>query len=347
MKIALITDTHYNFKKANKNFHDYFAKFYSKVFFPYLEKNNINTVIHLGDAFDNRKGVDYWALKWAKENVYDKFQQLGATVYNIVGNHDTYFKNTNRVNSIDILLEEYENVIKVSSPSEYTVGGIEIALLPWICSDNQEETFSLIEKTDAKVVFGHLELNGFPVFPGQSQPHGMDKSIFKKFDRVFSGHYHTRSDDGKIFYIGNPYQMFWNDYNDKRGFNIFDTETYELTFIENPYNIFEKIYYKDNDYTEINLSEYKDKIVKLIVLEKPNQKKFDKFLDKLTEAAYLDLKVTEILDVDDSNFQESTYDVEDTISVLERYIEESDFQLNKEIAKKIIKDVYREALEVE
>ena len=67
MKLGLITDTHYGFRKANKAFHEYFSKFYDEIFFPTLKKNKIKTVIHLGDAFDNRKGVDYWALDWAKE----------------------------------------------------------------------------------------------------------------------------------------------------------------------------------------------------------------------------------------------------------------------------------------
>jgi DNA repair exonuclease SbcCD nuclease subunit len=347
MKIALITDTHYNFKKASKNFHNYFAKFYSDIFFPYLEKNNITTVIHLGDAFDNRKGIDYWALKWAKENVYDKFQELGVKVYNIVGNHDTYYKNTNQVNSIDTLLEEYDNVVKVSSPREFKIGGMEMVLLPWICSENEEETMKLLETTKASVVFGHLELSGFCVFPGQFQPHGMDKKIFEKFEKVYSGHYHTRSDDGKIFYIGNPYQMFWNDYNDTRGFSIFDTETTELKYVNNPYNIFEKIYYEDSDPKEIAPEKYEDKIVKLIVRKKTNQKKFDKFIDVLNSISLIELKISEIIDVDDSNYQSFDGDVEDTLTILEKYIEESEFNLNKEIAKKIIKDVYREALEIE
>ena len=347
MKIALITDTHYNFKKANKNFHDYFAKFYRDIFFPYLEKNSIKTVIHLGDAFDNRKGIDYWALDWAKKNVYDVFKQLDIKVYSIVGNHDTYYKNTNEVNSIDILLDEYENIVKISSPKEATVGGLDILLLPWICSENQEEVFSLMEKTKAKVVFGHLELQGFFVFPGQSQPHGMDKKVFDKFTKVFSGHYHTRSDDGRIFYIGNPYQMFWNDYNDSRGFNILDTETLNLQFIKNPYSIFEKIYYEDSKFEDIVEKDLENKIVKLIVKKKTNQKQFDLFLDKLTKIPFLELKISEILDIDDSNYQYSENEIEDTLSILNGYVEESEFQLNKDIVKKIIKDIYNEALEVE
>jgi DNA repair exonuclease SbcCD nuclease subunit len=210
MKIGLITDTHYNFRKANKAFHEYFAKFYNEVFFPTLKKNKIKTVIHLGDAFDNRKGIDYWALDWAKENVYDRFQYLGITVYNIVGNHDAYYKNSNEINAIDTLLQQYYNVVRVSKPAEYIIEGMKTVLLPWICADNQKETFELLEKTESKVVFGHLELNGFSVYPGQYQQEGMDKKVFQKFDRVYSGHYHTRSDDGKIFYLGNPYQMFWS-----------------------------------------------------------------------------------------------------------------------------------------
>ncbi len=347
MKVALITDTHYNFKKANKNFHDYFAKFYKDIFFPYLEKNNIKTVIHLGDAFDNRKGIDYWAFKWAKENVYDNFSELGIKVYSIVGNHDTYYKNTNQINSIDVLLDSYNNIVKISEPKEVTIDGLKILLLPWICSENQEYVFNLLETTNARVVFGHLELSGFSVFPGQLQPHGMDKKIFDKFDKVFSGHYHTKSDDGKIFYIGNPYQMFWNDYNDSRGFSIFDTKTTELEFIKNPYTIFEKIYYEDTDINIIDKNSLKDKIIKLIVRKKTNQKKFDLFLDELAKIPLIELKVSELLDIDDSNYQVSELDVEDTMVILTSYIEESEFNLNKDLAKKIIKDIYLEAMEIE
>ncbi len=347
MKIALITDTHYNFKKANKNFHDYFAKFYKEIFFPYLKDNNIKTVIHLGDAFDNRKGVDYWALKWAKQNVYDNFSELGIKVYSIVGNHDTYYKNTNQINSIDVLLGSYDNIVKISEPKEVRIGGLDILLLPWICSENQDRVFNLLETTESRVVFGHLELSGFSVFPGQLQPHGMDKKIFNKFDKVFSGHYHTKSDDGKIFYIGNPYQMFWNDYNDKRGFSIFDTETLNTEFIINPYTIFEKIYYEDTSISSINVNSLKDKIIKLIVRKKTNQKKFDLFLDEISKISFIELKISELLDIDDSNYQYSESDVEDTMSILTSYIDDSEFNLDKDIAKKIIKDVYAEALEVE
>jgi len=347
MKIGLITDTHYNFRKANKSFHEYFAKFYDDIFFPTLEKRKIKTVIHLGDAFDNRKGIDYWALDWAKENVYDRFQDLGITVYNIVGNHDAYYKNSNQINSIDTLLQQYYNVVRVSRPAEYTIEGMKTVLLPWICTDNEKETFELLDETEAKVVFGHLELNGFSVYPGHIHEDGLDKKVFQKFDRVFSGHYHTRSDDGKIFYLGNPYQMFWNDVDDIRGFNIFDTNEYELEKFDNPYNIFERIYYDETDYKKFDTSHLTNKMVKIVVRKKEDHLKFDKFVDSILKVNPLELKIVENIDVFDDDVDCSDITTEDTLSILDKYVQEADFDLNKDVVKKLLRDVYKEALEIE
>ena len=347
MKIGLITDTHYNFRKANKSFHEYFAKFYDDIFFPTLEKRKIKTVIHLGDAFDSRKGVDYWALDWAKENVYDRFQDLGITVYNIVGNHDAYYKNSNEINAIDTLLQQYFNVVRVSKPAEYIIEGMKTVLLPWICADNEKETFKLLEETEAKVVFGHLELNGFTVYPGQYQQEGLDKKVFQKFDRVYSGHYHTRSDDGKIFYLGNPYQMFWNDVDDIRGFNIFDTNEYELEKFDNPYSMFEKIYYDETDYKKFDTSYLTNKMVKIVVRKKEDHLKFDKFVDSILKVNPLELKIVENIDVFDDDVDCSDITTEDTLGILDKYVQEADFDLNKDMVKKLLRDVYKEALEIE
>ena len=347
MKIGLITDTHYNFRKANKPFHEYFAKFYDEIFFPTLKKNKIKTVIHLGDAFDSRKGVDYWALDWAKENVYDRFQDLGITVYNIVGNHDAYYKNSNEINSIDTLLQQYYNVVRVSKPAEYIIEGMKSVLLPWICTDNEKETFELLEETEAKVVFGHLELNGFTVYPGQYQQEGLDKKVFQKFDRVYSGHYHTRSDDGKIFYLGNPYQMFWNDVNDKRGFHIFDTDDYKLDYYQNPHTMFERVYYENNNPKDFDASYLTDKMVKIVVRQRDDYKMFDKFVDSIVKVNPLELKIIENVDVYDEDVNCDEIPTEDTLSILDKYVEESEFELDKNTIKKLLREFYKEALEVE
>ena len=350
MKIALITDTHYGARKSSKLFHDYFEKFYNDIFFPTIKERKIEHAIHLGDSFDNRKTIDFWALNWAKEHVYDKFKELGVNVHTIVGNHDVYYKNTNEVNAVDSLLESYDNVVRYSSATEIDIDGFQTLLLPWICQDNYDESMKAIKNTKCKSAFGHLELNGFQLFPGMVQTNAhmnMDVSAFKKLDVVFSGHYHTRSNDGKIFYLGNPYQIFWNDAGDKRGFHIFDTDTYELEFIPNPYTMFEKVYYEDTNYKLYDARHLKDKIVKVIVRKKTSQLEFDKFVDKIDKAGCYDLKVVENFEIDDEEVEFSTEESADTLTLLNKYIEESEFDLDKEVVKNIMKDVYREACEFE
>lgn len=347
MLVSIITDTHYCFKKSNKEYHNYFEKFYNDVFFPTLLERNIDTVIHMGDAFDNRKGVDYWGLEWAQRVVYDRFRSYGITVYQICGNHDASFKTTNKVNSIDTLLKEYDNVIPVVSPKEFILDKLEAIMIPWICKDNEKETFEMLQNTTAKVVFGHLELNGFSLFPGQVQTHGLETIKFQKFDRVFTGHYHTRSDDGKIFYLGNPYQLYWSDVNDRRGFNIFNTETYELEFVENPNTMFEKIYYSDLDYKEFDYSKLEGKNIKVIIKEKNNDVNYELFISEILKRNIVDLKIVENLDVNDNLLNIQDVKCEDTLGILNKYIEDCEFKLNKDMIKKIVSDVYKEALEME
>ena len=230
MKIAIITDQHFGARKNSKLFHDYFLKFYNDVFFPALEAEGITTIIDMGDTFDSRKGVDFSALTWAKDNYFDRLKDMGITVHTIVGNHTAYYKNTNDINAVDLLLREYDNIKVYSETVPIEVGGLSILLVPWINSENKKKSVAMINKSNSPVCMGHLELNGFRATPGHMMEHGMDWSIFKKFKKTYTGHYHCRSNEENIYYLGNPYEMFWNDVNDKeRGFHFFDTETLEHT----------------------------------------------------------------------------------------------------------------------
>ena len=347
MKVAIITDTHFGARKGSKVFHDFFQKFYDDIFFPTLEERGITTCIHMGDAFDNRKNIDFWALNWAKKNVYDRFQKMGIKIYQLVGNHDVYYKNTNEINAVDSLLEDYDNIVAISSPDSYNIGGSDFFMIPWICADNYDETKRKISQTKSQVAFGHLEINGFQAHRGFVMEHGMPKSFFDKFETVFSGHYHTRSNDGKFFYLGNPYEIYWNDVNDRRGFHIFDTETYDFEFIENTYTIFEKIYYDDTNPTLFNANKFKDKHVKILVRKKTNQLQFEKFLDKIIKIGSIDVKIVENFALNDEEVDFSKDEGEDTLTILNKYIEDSDFDLNKEIVKNLMKEVYQQACELD
>ncbi len=346
MIVAIITDQHFGARKGSKNLHDYFAKFYSDVFFPYLEENKITTVIDMGDTFDNRRSIDLWSLKWAKEKYFDKLRDLGIKVHTIVGNHTAYYKDTNEINSIELFLKEYENVEIYSAPQEIKIGRLKILLLPWINTENYEETYSLIKKSKVKVVMGHLELNGFRATRGHMMEDGMSVDIFDKFERVYSGHFHTRSNNGKVYYLGNPYEMFWNDVNDPRGFTIFDTEDLDHFHVDNPYKLFYNIYYEDHNYKLFNATEYKDKIVKVIVKKKTSQKQFEKFIDKLYSSGIQELKIIENFAIQENDEFEAE-ETENTINILNRYIDESEFGGDKNIIKGILQKIYSEACEVE
>ena len=344
MKVAIITDTHYGAKKGSKHLHDYFEKFYNNVFFPALEQHDVKSVIHMGDAFDSRKSIDYQSLEWSKRVVFNPLKKYD--VHMIVGNHDTYYKNTNEVNSPELLLQTYKNIKTYSKPTEVNIGGLDILFLPWINQENEELSFNTIKKTTCRCAMGHLELQGFRVNRQLIMEHGLQGQLFEKFERVFSGHYHTRSNDGKIFYLGNPYEMYWTDVNDTRGFHIFDTKTLELTSINNPYKLFYNIYYEDTPYQMFDTTEYVNKIVKVIVRKKTKAKDFEKFIDKLYTAGVQDLKIIENFDIQENeNFQVD--EEENTMSILNRYIDESEFDFDKNIIKGIFQDLYRQACEVE
>ena len=343
MRIALINDTHYGARKGSKLFHDYFELFYKNVFFPTLEQYGIDTVIHMGDAFDSRKSIDYQSLEWAKRVVFEPLKNYD--VHMIVGNHDSYYKNTNNTNSPQLLLKDYPNIKTYSSPTEIQVGGLDILLLPWICMENEEQTLKMIKKTRAKVAMGHLELQGFRVNRQIVMEHGLEANLFKDFSKVFSGHYHTRSDNGTVFYTGNPYEIYWTDVNDTRGFTIFDTETLEHTPVNNPYKMFHNIYYEDTNYQTFDAREYENKIVKVIVRKKSDTKKFEKFIDKLYSSSVAELKIVENFDIQEPQEFEA-FESEDTISILNRYIEEAEISLDKSIIQKMMQEIYQEACEL-
>jgi len=344
MKVAIITDTHFGARKGSKFLHDYFEKFYDDVFFPTLEAEGINTVIHMGDAFDSRKSIDYQSLEWAKRVVFDRLKKYD--VHMIVGNHDCYYKNTNDVNSPELLLQTYSNIKTYSKVTEVTIHNLNILFIPWINAENFEDTINAIKISNSKCTMGHLELNGFRAHRGHIMEEGMDGKLFEKFDRVFSGHYHTRSDDGRIFYLGNPYEMFWNDVNDPRGFTIFDTDTLTHTSVNNPYKLFYNIYYEDTNHKLFNTTEYKDKIVKVIVRKKSKPKDFEKFIDKLYSVGVQDLKIVENFEIRESEEFEVGED-ENTMSILNRYIDESEFEFDKSIIKGIFQELYKQSCEVE
>ena len=347
MKVAIITDQHFGARKSSRIFHDYFNKFYQNVFFPTLKKRRIDTVLDLGDTYDNRRTLDLWAANWSKTEYFDKLRDMGITVHSLVGNHTAYFKDTNDVNTLTGIVGEYNNLHIYNKATEVEIGGLPILFVPWINQNNSEETYSLIDKTKCQVVMGHLELNGFEAHKGYVMDHGNPTDPYRRFTKVFSGHFHRKSTRGNISYLGNPYQIYWNDYKDRRGFHIFDTETLELEFIQNPYEIYQKIYYhEDNLKTSLfKFQEYTNSFIKIIVEKKTKTDKFEFFISQLYAAGVHEIKVIEDPSFEQDLSEEIDIEKEDTLTILERYVDDMEHS-DKSALKNILKSLYVEALEL-
>jgi DNA repair exonuclease SbcCD nuclease subunit len=349
MKVAIITDQHFGARNDSIAFLDYFEKFYNDVFFPTLAEHNIDTVLVLGDTFDRRKYVNFYALQRAKEMFFDKLANRNINVHMLAGNHDTYFKNTNDVNSPDLLLREYDNINVIDHPATIYVDETPICMMPWICPENYQDSIDTINDTKAELCMGHFEIAGFAMYRGMESHDGLSKETFDKFDMVFSGHYHHKSDDGHIYYVGNPYELTWQDYNDPRGFHLFDLGSRELTFIRNPYSMFARVEYDDKEQEPVDLDalDLQGKYVKLVVVNKTDYYKFDKFVQKLYNKGCHDIKVVE----DMSEFQEGEIDdsinLEDTLSVLGHYVDSIETDLDKEKIKTYMRSLYTEAVNIE
>lgn len=349
MKVAIITDQHFGARNDSIQCLDYYENFYKNIFFPKLKEQDISHILILGDTFDRRKFINFNTLARAKKMFFDVAYNSGIFITMIAGNHDTYYKNTNDVNSPELTLSEYSNIVIVTRPETVEVHGTPICFLPWICADNYTDSMNEIKNTKADLCMGHLEISGFAMYRGVESHDGLSKESFDKFDMVFSGHYHHRSDNGHIYYLGNPYELTWQDYKDPRGFHIFDLNSRKLEFVENTYSLFERFEYDDTQFDPdtIDPTFATDKYVKIIVVNKTDYYKFDKFVTRVYTKNPLEVKIVENFSEFSEGQVDESINLEDTSSVLSNYIESVETEVDKDKVKSFMKALYTEALNKE
>lgn len=356
MKVALITDQHFGARNDSVSFLDFYERFYDDTFFSIIDRDSIDCVLILGDTFDRRKYVNFYTLHRAKKMFFDKLAERNIKVYMLAGNHDTYFKNTNHVNSVRLLLREYENITVLDEPTTIYLGDdnqYPICMIPWICADNYDKCFKIINDTPSSLCMGHFEIAGFAMYKGMESHEGLSKESFNKFEYVFSGHYHHRSSDGHITYLGNPYELTWSDYNDPRGFHIFDLHDRSLRFIENPHRMFHKLHYNDRDKTyeevvDISLDQYKDGFIKVIVHEKTNPYWFDVLIERLEKLGISGIQVVDDnLNLNLEDDEEIVNQAEDIETMLGKYVESIETPVDKKDVYKLMSTLYNEALSIE
>lgn len=367
-------------------FHDENKKFF-KYFFEYLDQKDIRHVIQTGDLFDRRKFISFNSLYLSKQYFFNEFARpdLSSNVivnpthttidtqtkiaplwaskhevrlYTYPGNHDCYYKNTLEVNSLNLLLQEYTKhsrhpYIKIcSQPETLNFDGVPIDFIPWICADNEKEIASFIQSTTSQLCFGHFEIAGFEMDKNNVCLEGMKREYLSRYEMVISGHFHHRSTDGHIFYVGAPAEHTWSDYDDARGFHIFDTVSRTLEFIPNPFKMFHKVMYDDSvDNLETiqqkDFTHYKNTMLKVVVIKKDNPIVFDAFMDKLYKEHPIEITIVEDFTDYSSISEEDLVDqADDTTVILDKAIESMNLT-DAEKIKRMMRDIYNEAQNAE
>ncbi len=352
MKIAVLNDTHCGIRNSSEIFLNNAASFYSDIFFPYCQEHNIEQIIHLGDFYDQRKFVNFKALNHNRKHFLDPLRKYGMKMDIIPGNHDTYFKNTNDLNSLKECLGHYMNEIHIiMEPTVLEYGSLKIAMLPWINNENYQESMKFITNCEADWLGGHLELNGFEMMRGVKNSHGMDHKTFSRFEMVLTGHYHVASYQDNIWYLGSQLEFFWSDAHDPKYFHIIDTETREIEKILNPYTLFHKVLYNDNemDYNNYNVSDLDGKFVKVVVINKTDSFVFDRFIDRIQNQDIHELKIAENFSefVGENVGIDDNINFDDTQEIVDTYIDAVDTDLDKDRIKIQMRELMTEAQALE
>jgi len=349
MKIALITDTHFGARNDNAAFLDYFEKFYEEIFFPHLDAEGINTIIHLGDIVDRRKYISYVTLRRMKDMFIDQCEKRNIDLHVIIGNHDVPYKNTNEINSMKELFGG-SHVKYYWKPETVFFDDFRILLMPWINAQNFDEAMDAINNTIASHCFGHLDITGAMMDRGNKNEHGMSHKYFDKFELVCSGHFHHKNKYSNIQYLGCPYEMTWIDYQDPKGFHVFDTATRELEFVRNPYSMFHKVFYNDDgkDFEEIrnfDASMYENTFVKVIKMNCDNPYWFDVFMDKIVKANPINIQVVDDnLNLNLESAEDLVDEAEDTITIMSNYIQQMPDNVPKTKLDSLMRSLYNEAM---
>ncbi len=352
MKIAILNDTHCGIRNSSQIFLDNAEKFYSEVFFPKCEEEGVTQILHLGDYYDHRKYVNFKALNHNRKTFLNELRNRGMSMDIIPGNHDTFYKNTNDLNSLKELLGHYMNEVNiVMEPTVMQYDSLKIGLLPWICPDNYDKSMDFINNCKADWLGAHLELTGFELMPGIACSHGMSKGLFKRFEMVLTGHFHMSSRQDNIWYLGSQMEFFWSDADDKKYFHIIDTETREIQAIHNPHILFKKIVYNDTemDYNNYITNDLEGKFIKVVVINKTDSFSFDRFIDRIQNEKIHELKIAENFnefvgtEIDDEALQE----INDTPKLVDSYIDAVDTDLDKDIIKSKMRELMTQAQALE
>lgn len=181
-----------------------------------------------GDVFDSRKSQPLAVLQcWI--DILGFAELKGITLRTIPGNHDKA-DYTSEESYLDVY-EDHPSFELVRSYAKFKVGKYTMHMIPFF---EERETYGeYLKKVEFaqknNILLTHVAVDGVRNNDGSVVEDLIDTNIFKKFDKVFVGHYHDKQQiDNTIFYIGSILQKnYGEDVN--KGFTVmYDDGTHEL-----------------------------------------------------------------------------------------------------------------------
>lgn len=342
MKIAILNDTHFGIRNDSSFFLEHFLNFFENDFFPYIKENKIKTIFHLGDLLDRRKYINIHTLNQVKKRFIQPLIDLDVSFHMVIGNHDMYFRNTNSISSANELFTDFDNFNLHDTPYTFEHDGFCVGLVPWICSENKTEIVDYIKNCKCSMLMGHFELSGYEVMSGVKFKDGMSDNILSRFENVLSGHFHIRSSQKNVQYLGTQYEMTFADVGSQKGFSVLDTKTRDVHFIENNNPIFYILNTKDIS-SDFDYSKLHNKYIKLVVDKKTPKKDTDFIIVNIEQQSPNEFTVIDEIDIGD-DIQKTVDLSKDTVTVINEEIDSLENDIDKFKLKTIINEVYTEAL---
>ena len=286
MKVWLVSDTHFGIKNNDETWLNIFNEYFQKELIPFFKDNvsKDDILIHCGDVFDNRKTIGLNTINVVLD-IFSQLNNIFSSIKIITGNHDMYNKNIRDIVSIDIL-QYFSNVTIYKNESYEIIDGKKCLFVPF-CNDSEEEKSILnkYRKSGIDYVFCHSDIANTMLGIGNYSRSSLQLSNYNGIE-VYSGHIHYRSTTKNIHYIGTPYSMTRNDYNNPKGVYSLDLKTGKSEFIENTVSPrFIKVNYKDIDYSTID-DIIRNNYVDLFVVEnEASVKNISDFIDNYKHIA--------------------------------------------------------------
>lgn len=303
MRLLFVADSHLGIYKSNDFYHNVVYNLFSEIRDVCITRN-IDTILHFGDFFDERK-----ALNTKTQNVAHRIASIleGLTTFILVGNHDIYYRDKLDPTALE-LFKNYDHINIVDK--QFKLG--DIVLVPW----------GVLPDSGSGYCAGHFDIMGFKMNNYYTSTKGIDPKILGRFKHVYSGHFHIPNSHSNVTYLGSPYAHTFNDVDSRRGYYIW--EDGELEFIEFEFAPKFKIIHTST----INKEEVQGNHVKLVFDEDYGSVKNQQIIDEIIQLKPYKLRPDFSgvkIEGTDERLEESEASLLDHPKIIEEYINKTEF----------------------